>query len=89
MKLRKTLSVTIVAMAFIVAAGAAAKAKDSKNVVLHYDAAVAGSHLASGRYNIQWQTHSPAGDGFLPARKQSCGDSRRESCGSWNEVLVQ
>jgi hypothetical protein len=46
-------------MAFFVAAGAAAKPKDSRNVVLHSDATVAGSHLASGRYNVQWQTHSP------------------------------
>ena len=53
------MSVTIVAMAFFVAAGAAAKPKDSRNVVLRYDATVAGSHLASGNYNIQWQTHSP------------------------------
>ena len=59
MRLRKTLSVTIFAMAFFVAAAAAAKAKDSRNVVLHYDATVAGSHLASGNYNVQWQTHSP------------------------------
>ncbi|MGD1101762.1 MAG: hypothetical protein ABSA59_06810 [Terriglobia bacterium] len=59
MKLRTILSVTIVAMAFCVAAGAAAKPKDSRNVVFYYDATVAGSHLASGTYKIQWQTHSP------------------------------
>jgi hypothetical protein len=59
MKLRKILSVTIVAMAFFVAAGAAAKPKDSRNMLLHYDATVAGSRLGSGTYNVQWQTHSP------------------------------
>ena len=59
MRLTKTLSVTIVAMAFFVAAGAAAKPKDSRNVVLHSDATVAGAHLASGTYIVQWQTHSP------------------------------
>ncbi len=59
MKLRKTLSVTIVAVAFMVLVGASAKAKESGNVLLPYDATVAGSHLASGSYNVQWQTHSP------------------------------
>ncbi len=60
MRLRKTLSATIVAMAFFVAVSAAAKPKDSKDVLLHYDATVAGSHLASGDYNVTWEAHSPA-----------------------------
>jgi len=55
----KTLSVTILAMAFFVVAGAAAKAKDFRNMVLRSDATLAGTHLASGNYNVQWQTHSP------------------------------
>ena len=59
MKLTKTLSVTIVAMAFCVAVSAAAKTKDFRNVLLHYDASVGGSHLASGTYRVKWQTHSP------------------------------
>ncbi len=59
MKLKKSLIVTIVAMGLIVVAGAAAKQKDSKDVLLHYDVTIAGSHLASGNYNIKWQTHSP------------------------------
>ncbi|MDR3676062.1 MAG: hypothetical protein P4N24_11280 [Acidobacteriota bacterium] len=59
MKLKKSLIVSIVAMGLIVVAGAAAKPKDSKDVVLHHDVTIAGSHLASGNYNIQWQTHSP------------------------------
>ncbi|MFZ0960745.1 MAG: hypothetical protein WAO35_07540 [Terriglobia bacterium] len=59
MKLRKTLCVTIVAMAFIFAASAPAPAMDSGNVLVHYDVTVAGSHLPSGSYNIRWETHSP------------------------------
>jgi len=59
MKLRRTLYVTIGAVAFLVTAGAAANAKDSRNVVLGHDATVAGSHLASGSYDVHWQTHSP------------------------------
>jgi hypothetical protein len=63
MYLRKTLSVSIVAMSLFVAAGfaagAAAAAKDSGNLVLNYDATVAGNHLTGGKYNIQWKTHSP------------------------------
>jgi hypothetical protein len=58
MKLAKTLSATIVAMAFFVAAGASAKAKNSRNLVLHSDATVAGAHLARGNYSVQWQSHS-------------------------------
>ena len=60
MKLSRTLCGIIGTMAFLVLAGAAANAKDSRNVVLGHDATVAGSHLASGEYNIQWETHSPA-----------------------------
>ncbi|MGA3326261.1 MAG: hypothetical protein ABSF45_17455 [Terriglobia bacterium] len=59
MKLAKTLSVTIVAMAFFVAVAAAAKPKDYRSVVLHSDATVAGTHLGSGTYSVQWQTQSP------------------------------
>jgi len=59
MKLAKTLSVTIVALAFFVAVGAAARSRDGRSMVLHYDATVAGSHLASGEYDITWETHSP------------------------------
>lgn len=59
MKLKKTLSVTIVAVAIMVLVGASAKAKESRNMILPYDATVAGSHLASGSYNVQLQTHSP------------------------------
>jgi hypothetical protein len=59
MKLRKSLYITIVTLVFFVAAGAAANSKDSRSVLLHYDATVAGSHLASGEYAIKWQTHSP------------------------------
>ena len=89
MKLGKTLSVTIVALAFFVAVGAAARSKDSRSMVLHYDATVAGSHLASGEYDITWETHSPEATVSFLQRKQSRGDRRRESCGSWNEVRVQ
>jgi len=46
-------------MVFVVMAGTAAKPKDAKSVLLHYDVTVAGSHLASGNYDVQWQTHSP------------------------------
>ena len=70
MKLSRTLCGTIVAMAFFMAAGAAAKADDSRNMVLHYDVTVAGSHVASGSYNIHWQTHSPeATVSFLQGKK--------------------
>ena len=59
MKLRKALGATIFAISLVVAA-AAAKSKDYRIVLVRYDATVAGSHLASGSYNVQWQEHSPA-----------------------------
>ena len=59
MRFRKILSVTIVTMAFLVAVSAAANPKGSKDVTLPYEASISGSHLASGSYSIQWQTHSP------------------------------
>jgi hypothetical protein len=59
MKIVKAVSLTISALAFIVAVGAAASPKDSKRVTLQHDATVAGSHLAGGDYSVQWQTHSP------------------------------
>jgi len=59
MNLRTRLCATVVAVAFIVGVGAAAKSKDSKIVLLHYDVTVAGSHLASGSYDVAWQTRSP------------------------------
>ena len=70
MNLRRILSVSIVAVAFVVAAAAAAQAKDSKDIVLHYDATIAGSHLSSGAYSVTWETHSPeATVSFLHGRK--------------------
>ena len=59
MKLRKNIAVTLFAIACLVATTAAAKAKDFRNIVLRSDATVAGAHLATGNYNVQWQTHSP------------------------------
>ena len=59
MKLTRILSVTLFAIACFVARGATANAKDFRNVVLRSDATVAGAHLASGNYTVQWQTHSP------------------------------
>jgi hypothetical protein len=60
MNLRKALGVTLVAMLFCVAVGAAAKPKDSRTMVLLSDAIVTGSHLASGTYNVRWTSQSPA-----------------------------
>lgn len=63
MNLKKTLSVSIVAMSLFVAAGfaagAAAQPKDAGNLILRYDAMIAGTHLTGGKYKIQWKTHSP------------------------------
>jgi hypothetical protein len=59
MNLLKVLGVTIVAMLFCVAVGAAAKPKDSGTMVLHSDVILNGSHLASGTYDVRWTNHSP------------------------------
>jgi hypothetical protein len=59
MTLRKSLGAMILAMVFFIAAGAAAKTNGSRSIVLYYDASIAGSHLVSGAYNVEWQTHTP------------------------------
>jgi hypothetical protein len=59
MKLRKIVEITFVTMAFAIAASAAAKAKNSADVLVPYEAAISGAHLGSGRYHVEWQTHSP------------------------------
>jgi hypothetical protein len=59
MSLKKTLSVTIAALVLIVAACATAQPKDSRTVLVHYAATIAGTHLASGSYDIALQTHTP------------------------------
>ncbi len=59
MTLKKTLQFTMIALAFTMAVGALAKSKDTTSMTLTHDATIAGSHLASGKYNVQWQTHSP------------------------------
>jgi hypothetical protein len=60
MNLKRRLSLMIVPLVLCVVAIAAAKSKDVKEVLVHYDALVAGSHLASGEYGVTWQAHSPA-----------------------------
>jgi len=59
MKLKKALRITIAALTCIVAVGSAAKTKDSRDMLVPYDGSVAGSHLASGQYRVQWENHSP------------------------------
>ncbi len=59
MKLRRILQSLTVVLALTAAVGAQAKSKDLKSMVLHFNAMVAGTHLATGSYNVQWQTHSP------------------------------
>jgi hypothetical protein len=59
MSLRKTLSVSIITTAFVLAAATAAFAKDARKIILHYDTTIAGSQLKSGNYGISWETHDP------------------------------
>jgi hypothetical protein len=61
MNVRKSLCVTIIALAVtMIAFGAGVEARYSKSMLLPYDATVAGSHLTGGNYDIKWATHSPA-----------------------------
>ena len=60
MKFGKVLCTTLAALVIFVTVSTASKAKDSKNILVHYDATVAGSHLASGQYDVQVQTHNPS-----------------------------
>ena len=60
MKLKRTMEITFVAMAFAIAVSAAAKTKNSADVLVPYEASISGAHLASGRYHVELQTHSPS-----------------------------
>lgn len=53
----KVLHVAAIALALSFAAGA--QAKDSRSIVLHHDATLGGAALTSGKYDVQWETHSP------------------------------
>jgi len=59
MKLKKIVGVMIVPMALMAVVSAGAKEKNSAKVLFAYDATLAGTHLASGSYRLQWETHSP------------------------------
>ena len=59
MRLTNVLGAIIVALVFTVVVDSQAKEKNFREVSLIYDASLAGSHLATGRYNVQWETHSP------------------------------
>ena len=59
MNFKKVMLLAGVAAAFLVAISAPAKTRHADDVLIGQDAAVAGSHLASGTYDIEWQTHSP------------------------------
>jgi len=60
MNLKKVLGSTIVALAFAVLVSATTQAKDSRDILIPHDASLAGSHFASGRYHMQWETHIPS-----------------------------
>jgi hypothetical protein len=88
MHLRNTLSVMIVALACVVTA----QAKNSRGIVLHSDVTVAGSHLASGSYDVTWETHSPeATVSFMRGKKVvATADGKVEDRGTTydrNEVV--
>ncbi len=59
MNLKKILDVTIVALALLTAVNVEAKGRKSQDVSFPYDASLAGVRLTSGRYHVQWETHSP------------------------------
>ncbi len=60
MKRKTTFSISMIAIVLFFVASAVAKSRDSKDVLFHYDATIAGTHLTSGNYSVNWQTHSPA-----------------------------
>jgi hypothetical protein len=60
MKFGRVLCTTLAALVIFAAVSTASKAKDSKNILLRYDATIAGSHLASGQYAVEVQTHNPS-----------------------------
>jgi hypothetical protein len=57
MTTKKVLYVGAIALALTFAAGA--QAKDSRTIVLRHDANLGATALASGKYSVQWEMHSP------------------------------
>lgn len=57
--LRKYVATGVLSLGMLVAASIPALAKNSQTVFLRYSAVLNGKTLSAGKYNIQWQTHSP------------------------------
>jgi len=56
---RRYVATGVVTLGLLAAASLPALAKDSRTVTLDHAAVLNGSSLPAGKYNIQWQTHSP------------------------------
>jgi hypothetical protein len=69
MTLKKTLQIVLIVLAFAIALGAQAKLKDSKSMFFRYNATVAGSQLAMGKYTVQWQNGDPVKVSFMQGSK--------------------
>jgi len=59
MTLKGALRVMAVVIASVVVAAAADQPKHSGKVSFNTDVSVAGSQIAGGNYDVQWETHSP------------------------------
>lgn len=56
---RKYVATGVLTLGLLAAASIPALAKNSRTVILEHDAVLNGQTLSAGKYNIQWQTHSP------------------------------
>jgi hypothetical protein len=59
MNIRKHLGASVMAVGLLLAAGIPGLAANARTVTLRHDAVLSGTSLSAGKYNIQWQTHSP------------------------------
>ena len=56
---RKYVATGVLTLGLLMAAGIPALAKNSRTVILEHAAVLNGKTLSAGKYNIQWETHSP------------------------------
>ena len=59
MSVRKHLGASVLSVALLLSAAIPGLAASSGTVTLRHDAVLSGKSLSAGKYNLQWETHSP------------------------------
>jgi len=59
MSIRQHLGASVLSVALLLSAAIPGLAANSGTVTLRHDAVLSGKSLSAGKYNLQWETHSP------------------------------